>query len=1079
MKNLLPFFKIIAVLFLLVTAPALAQETVPGTALEFDGTEDYVNCGNDTSLSFGGTAPFTIEMWVKPNDNLADGIFFSKINWGNSGEYKVGVADGVVFFTREVAPWDVYATTVLQQNTWYHVAAVYNSSNMIIYINGNEENSIYAPGSMTATSHDVLIGAHHHTGTLTDFFNGVIEELRVWDIARTTDEIRENMHLTLSGSETGLVSYWQFNEAGGNTAFDPVSGNNGTLIDMSEADWITSTVPVGGGSSFSQIVNTTGIFDFTDTGLSMDFTAKSGTDTIVVSKLDLSPNITPSSYSTFDSQYWIVNKFGSGTFNTNLTFTPNETITPDDESSPDALRLLNRQGNSDGSWSNMMGASAASISNNTVTYDSISAFSQFLIGRQWFTDIAAGLTGVCNSSVAWGDYDNDGDLDIIVTGWDGSNSFISRIYQNNSGIFADINAGLIEVYDSSVAWGDYDNDGDLDILLTGNSGSSRISRIYRNDAGIFTDIEAGLTGAFTSSVAWGDYDNDGDLDILLTGSSFSGAISHIYRNDQSADGPTRVFTDINAGLIGVYNSSVAWGDYDNDGDLDILLTGYSFSGETSHIYRNDGPSTGSGYIFTDINAGLTGFGNGSAAWGDYDNDGDLDILLTGADVSYNPTSRIYQNNSGVFTDINAGLIGAVGGSTAWGDYDNDGDLDVLLSGFDASYNCISRIYHNNSGIFTDINAALAGVFNSSVAWGDYNNNGNLDILITGGTTLSAPHNPIFRIYRNNYAIHNTAPFSPDGLSAGIFADSLTFSWNKANDNETPQNGLSYNFVLGNSDYGALMNSPMADINNGYRLISAFVNVCQDTSWTYQIPKLYTYPYPQVMLPDYWGVQAIDHAFAGSAFSTSSLDFPIYYLYTINDSVMQFTDTLAWEITFLDSIINFQIQIDDDSTFSNCEVNELLSVLPKDSTYFSIHLQYLYGTHNLVPGAKYYWRIKPNYTFGSPTVFTDPAPSFWFGYETGIEDEPETAIPQKFALQQNYPNPFNPVTVISYQLPVNSEVELSIFNTLGQKVATLVSKPQTAGYYTVNWNASSFPSGVYFYRIKAGNFTDMKKMIFVK
>ena len=83
---------------------------------------------------------------------------------------------------------------------------------------------------------------------------------------------------------------------------------------------------------------------------------------------------------------------------------------------------------------------------------------------------------------------------------------------------------------SSVAWGDYDNDGDLDILLTGDDGLSGISKIYRNDSGSFIDIAESIAGVRSSSVAWGDYDNDDDLDILLAGVSDSGYISKIYRN---------------------------------------------------------------------------------------------------------------------------------------------------------------------------------------------------------------------------------------------------------------------------------------------------------------------------------------------------------------------------------------------------------------------------------------------------------------------------------------------------------------------------------------------------------------------
>ena len=87
---------------------------------------------------------------------------------------------------------------------------------------------------------------------------------------------------------------------------------------------------------------------------------------------------------------------------------------------------------------------------------------------------------------------------------------------------------------------------------------------------------------------------------------------------------------------------------------------------------------------------------------------------------------------------------------------------------------------------------------------------------------------------------------------------------------------------------------------------------------------------------------------------------------------------------------------------------------------------------------------------------------------------------KFILNQNHPNPFNPVTVISYQLRVKSYVELSVFNTLGQKVATLAAKEQPAGYHKVEWNAQNFTSGIYFYRLKIGsNFSETKKMLIMK
>jgi hypothetical protein len=218
---------------------------------------------------------------------------------------------------------------------------------------------------------------------------------------------------------------------------------------------------------------------------------------------------------------------------------------------------------------------------------------------------------------------------------------------------------------SSVAWGDDDNDGYLDILLTGYTGSAYVSKIYHNNAGSgFTEVFAGsLTGVRYSSVAWGDYDNDGYLDILLTGYTGTGStcISKIYHNNAGSG-----FTEVFAGsLIASYDGSVAWGDYDNDGYLDILLTGHEcVSGGISKIYHNN---AGSG--FTEVFAGsLTPVHQGSLAWGDYDNDGDLDILLTAALGANGPwVSKIYRNDGGVFNTVPSsptGLSAAVAGTTA-------------------------------------------------------------------------------------------------------------------------------------------------------------------------------------------------------------------------------------------------------------------------------------------------------------------------------------------------------------------------------------------------------------------------------
>lgn len=479
-----------------------------------------------------------------------------------------------------------------------------------------------------------------------------------------------------------------------------------------------------------------------------------------------------------------------------------------------------------------------------------------------FTDIGVGFRGSWLSSLAWGDYDADGDLDILIAGCaspvPSAVTFTYR-YLNANGVFFENGTGLEGVNFCSVAWGDYDNDADLDILLSGLSDTGEIiSRVYRNDGGAFIDIAAGLPPLWKCSSAWGDYDNDGDLDILLSGSSnFNNLITRVYRNDEGS------FVDIEAGLLGLFFGTVDWGDYDNDGDLDILLTGTDGAVRYTRVYQN------SGGIFADIGAGLAGVTWSAGAWGDYDGDGDLDILVTGATDSAH-IARVYRNDSGAFIDIGAGLPDIYEGSAAWGDYDNDGDLDILLTGA-ASAGYISRVYRNDSGAFVDIGAGLTGVVEGPAAWGDYDNDGDLDILLTGSTGTER----ITKVYRNECIQPNTPPTPPSNLSFVLLDSVGTFSWDEATDNETSSTGLTYNLRIGTTYNGQEIMSSMADLDTGYRRLSELGNTNQSRSWTIVFPD----SVPRF----YWSVQAVDGAFAGSAFAPVEHFDPSGGLSGINDS----------------------------------------------------------------------------------------------------------------------------------------------------------------------------------------------------
>lgn len=509
-----------------------------------------------------------------------------------------------------------------------------------------------------------------------------------------------------------------------------------------------------------------------------------------------------------------------------------------------------------------------------------------------FYEIEANLIGVRAGSTAWGDYDNDGDLDILLTGstTEDTISSITKLYRNDgNNSFIDVNADLIGVDCSAVAWGDYDNDGYLDIILTGFTGNAFVSKIYHNNgSGSFTDINAGLTGIANSSVDWGDYDNDGDLDILMAGSDSDvgsyHSISKIYRNDGN-----NTFTDITANLPGVMWSSVSWGDYDNDSDLDVLLSGcYDDTSRQyiSRVYRNDGNG-----IFTDINAGLTGVFFGSTAWGDYDNDGDLDILLSGLhydsiSIEYETASRVYRNNgNGTFIDINAGLTEVYCGSAAWGDYDNDGDLDILLTGSmqdNATY--YSRIYRNDGNAsFVDIETGLLGVMYGSAAWGDYDNDMDLDIVLTGWSRVDAStYSFNAKIYNNTIIEPNTIPSAPSNLRASTVGDYINFEWDAPSDAQTPSMGLNYTLRIGTTPGGDDVSSPMS-LESGLRLLPMMGYANSSCSWKIKSDVL-----PQGT-DCYWSVQAIDTAFSGSLFATESVFLPEPILEITPDATVNFSN----------------------------------------------------------------------------------------------------------------------------------------------------------------------------------------------
>ena len=500
------------------------------------------------------------------------------------------------------------------------------------------------------------------------------------------------------------------------------------------------------------------------------------------------------------------------------------------------------------------------------------------------------------AAAAWGDYDNDGYLDLLLSGV-GAEGIQTLLFKNNGGnSFTKIATTFPGLRSSNATWFDYNNDGNLDLFLAGKKeDGSLYSGLWKNkgnDAGFeevftgtFPQINNGDGNKSNRYVIAADYDGDGWTDLYVQGRTEGGdknkGIAYLFRNVngesfERIDKPVKnkMSTGDAKPFIQLSGGGAAWADYDGDGFVDLLVSGegidadkydadYGYHGSyNGAVYKNNGDGTFAEPIE------FKGTEEGNAVWLDYDNNGKLDFAVAGVrwdeDASWNWRGDLYVNGAQGFTSYASAVTGLPGNkqsvSLDAGDANNDGFSDILyLNATDAA----DAIYLNNGGgteapMFTASPLAYgdqAAQRGGTANFVDFDNDGNLDAFLVGYADAQGSHARLMKNELGNGITANQAPGLPTNLKVSPGSNGIVmFSWDAPEDDTTPSAALKYNLYIKQGDV-VRMTVP-ADLTTGRLKVSEVSGL---------ISKRVLYKVSGLTGEYTWGVQAIDNAKAAGKF----------------------------------------------------------------------------------------------------------------------------------------------------------------------------------------------------------------------
>jgi hypothetical protein len=228
-------------------------------ALSFNGTSNYVSVGTSATLK---PNRITVEAWIKPTSigqwiAIVGNLFDTGSNEAGYGLISNNNTGRLMFWVQTVGGssdnYNNYPSYLPVLNQWQHIAGTYNGSNLTLYVNGVQVDSRSKSGNVRYTNPaplDFRIGQYYDDDEA-HYYQGTIDEVRIWNTARSVSDIRTTMCTRLSGSEANLVGYWRFDEGSGSTLTDVLGNNSGTLVNMNSSNWVHSGAAIGNSSDFT------------------------------------------------------------------------------------------------------------------------------------------------------------------------------------------------------------------------------------------------------------------------------------------------------------------------------------------------------------------------------------------------------------------------------------------------------------------------------------------------------------------------------------------------------------------------------------------------------------------------------------------------------------------------------------------------------------------------------------------------------------------------------------------------------------------------------------------------------------